>query len=529
MWAGRYWSPRFWANRYWSAAGDDDTLVLEINGVDRTSLLRSESLSYNDKENARDTANFRLVNVGASPYAIRPEVGEEVIIKRGTTKLFGGQIERKEEIEPIPDHALYVDCECVDFSKNLDRFVVVKIYEGLDSKDIIDDIFTNFVPSEEGFDVSAVNTTITLDRVVFAYKTVTECLNELSRLTGFMWFVDPDRKLQFFQRGAFAAPFSLFVGSKNYRKIRVGESREQYRNEQFIRAGDQRTTPQNEEFAGDAKRRTFNVEFRVAEEPEVLLNAGAQTVGVRQEDDDKQWYWNKGENAITQDADDTPIGSGDTLTVNYVGLFPIVARSALPSEFTARQAIEGGSGIHQAVEDDESIESRAFALEKTQGLLRRFGVIPKTVRFETDEDGLNAGMTIAINIPRLGLSGDFLIDGISARDVAGQKPASPGFHFCRYQVTALSGEHLGSWVEFFRKLADAGRNFSFNENEKLQVLDTTDESILVDESFSQVAAHVNPDTDNFTCFIWGRNLGSTIRGATWGKAPWCTELEPETP
>ena len=190
-------------------------------------------------------------------------------------------------------------------------------------------------------------------------------------------------------------------------------------------------------------------------------------------------------------------------------MFPIVTLRTDASEIASRSIVEGNSGIYENVVDDKSIESGDFAEQKGDGLLECFGKIPAVVNFETDTDGLRAGDLMGVDLPSRAINDDvtrglFLIDSIKGRDVDAQT--------MRYQIVALSGQHLGGWVRFWEKLKEAGREFNLREGETLQILNVADENLEIAEAFTQLDSLEAEDDDTLTNWRWGF--------ATWDKSAW---------
>lgn len=518
MWAKRYWANRYWARRHWSDAGTAEFgTQLFIDGVNRNSLLKLPSLAWTDKQENRGPAEFTLVVPGPPPY-FRPCVGDPVAIRFNDGLVWSGTIEDFDENEPVINTGIFYKVRATDHAAILDRFLVVKIYDNILAGDIIKDMITTFVPSVEGIDTANVSDGLLIERIVYNHRKVSDCIRELSKLVGFSWYVDQNKKLFFEDRASVAAPFGLSVGSKNYRKLDIKRKRMQYRNVQFLLAGDDTTDLRAEDFAGDGDRQTFTLGFRVAEEPTITLNAGAQTVGIRGVDDETafDWFWRKDDKEITQAPGDAAIISTDTLQVTYRGLFPLGVVREDAGEILNRIGVEGNSGVYQNVEDDDSIEKRPFAVQKADGLIDRWGNIPTTAKFETDDVGLRAGQLIPINLPDRGadMVGNFLIDEVKTKAIAAFKNTTIGMVVLRHTVSILSGKHLGSWVSFYRKLQDAGRRLKLREGETLLIIRNLTEGIDLADAFNTVDALAAFTADPYTCFQWGSAVEDR---AFWGR------------
>lgn len=515
MWTKRYWATRYWANRYWSNAGRNVGLRLMIDGINRTGLLKESTFSLKDRNEGRKTLTFQLVEKGPSPYTFL-EVGNPVEAFDGDQKVFSGSIETDVEREIVKDTGLFTTVQCSDHTSILDRFLANVIEEKQNAGDMVKDLVDKFIPVAENINVDDVQAGVVVERTVFGFRKVSDALRDLAKLTAFSWFVDCNRRLQFYDRTTFPAPFSISDGSANFRKISKKSKRSQYRNVQYIRGGRDETDSRQDDFAGDGDRRTFTLQFELSELISIAINGvpvAAADIGERGIDDeaDFEWLVKKGDKEVTQGSGETVLTQTKTLEVTYKGLFPIVVIAENSGEIAARSTIEDGSGVYENIEDDDSIEDRDFAVQKANGLLARFGEIPDIVKFETDVAiepnafQLKAGQLISIAIPRLAISGSWLIDEMVVKDVKTR--------ILRYNITALSTQHLGGWFEFFRKMQDAGRSFKLNEGETLLVPRQFTEGIELTEAFNKVDALAASSADNTSCWVWGF--------ATFGKSPWC--------
>jgi hypothetical protein len=300
-----------------------------------------------------------------------------------------------------------------------------------------------------------------LTKAVFNYRTVAEALNELAELSGYSWVIDYRKVLHFFARETNYAPVA--ITGANARNFSARSTRDQYRNRQYLRAGYALTDSRTESFTGDGTRKVFTLAFPCGKVPSAVeVDAVAKTIGIREVETGKDWYWQKGETTISQDDAAGALASDEILAVTYQGLYPLLVDNRNSPEIAARQAVEGGTGLYEAIQDEPDYDDDSLAIDKTNALLRKYGRIGKTVMFETDVDGFQAGQLVDITLSELGLSGSYLISQVTTRHVA-------GIEF-RYTVTALDGENLGGWVEFFRKLAAAGQKFVIRENEVLMLL-----------------------------------------------------------
>lgn len=437
-------------------------LIFNIGGIDRTALIAQKQLGITDELNSRNTYSFELIS-GDGSY--RPVVGQNVTVSKDGTVIFAGTIENIEEESTNNGitSALSFQCSCTDYNQVCDRFLVADAYENMTAGDIVRhlvDDFINALPPGEGILKDLIEEGPVITKAVFNYIPVTQALNELSELTGYVWYIDYQKKMHFHSRLTYSAPFSINGNSGNFRNFKVKHSRSEYRNKQYFRGGQDISSSRTESFKGDGETTTFVLQLPVAKVPSsVTVNSETKTVGIRQVESGKDWYWSKAEREITQESGGVKLTSSDTLAVTYQGLFPIIVENYLDSGISERKTAEGGTGIYEHVVSDENVDSSAAAQERSEALLRKYGIISTTVEFETDCDGLKAGQLISVDLIKHSISSTFLIQRVSITDVTDR--------MLRYFVTALSGENIGGWVDFFKKMAKAGQAYVIRENEVL--------------------------------------------------------------
>lgn len=350
------------------------------------------------------------------------------------------------------------DLTCVDWRYLADKRVMAKAYTDTYAGDIVEDIITNYLSDEE-VTAGIIQRGPLISEAIFNYIPISDALNSIAEKANFTWDIDKYKKLNFMERGAKIAPFP--VSNKDMKKdsIQFVNGNPQYRNKQYIRGGKDITDPQTQSFKGDGVNKTFVVGYPIAKVPTITLNGNPQTVGIRGLEENKQWYWAKGDNTITQDDSATPINTTDTLSVTYQGEFDIVVINISPEEVEARKAIEGGgTGLVEDVFDDRSISTRDAAFELANAKINRYGKISNKVRFLTTLKGLEPGQLLTVTLPEYGLNNtQMLIERVTvATEGRGQT--------IWYDVVAVEGAMHSSWSKMFYSMATIGQVFVIREN-----------------------------------------------------------------
>lgn len=434
-------------------------LALTIATVAKTSLLMQGTLKIRRTLDGPGSLSCRLSDP-AGTYC--PSVGQSLTVTDGATTHFAGLITAVSKSTPPGRTDVWrMDVQAQDYSVLADRYLVAEDYESETAADIVADLRATYLAADGVTDGTIEGSGITVSKAVFNYQRLSKALDEIANLAGCVWYIDDALALQFHSRSTNAAPFSLGDATDNWYDLSVTTSTRGYRNRQYLRAGMDLTDSRTESFKGDSARITFNVGFPVAKAPTITVGGAGQTVGILGVDTGKQWYWNKNQTAIVQDAGGTPITSSQTLAVTYQGFFPILQVSDNDPEIASRATVEGFSGIYESIEDDPNLHTSEAAEQKALALLTRFGEIPETVEFGTRTTGLIPGQLITVNVTEYAVNDEYLVESVTARD----EFAGSAIRLI-YQVRAISGDQVQGWRDFFRSLGSQ-RTVAIRENEMI--------------------------------------------------------------
>lgn len=426
-------------------------------------IVQKNSLSINDKLNQRTTASFTVID---PDFDITK--GMDVIIEQDSQTIFAGKVHKPKE---SGDKTRYVSVSCVDFSQMIDKRVIAEVYEDTLAGDIVKDFIAK-VFSQEGISEGTIQDGPTMAKAVFPYISGNAAMNEICDQTGYFWEVDKDKKLSFFERATYNAPFELTDDSGNYSGLQVEEAGDNYRNRQITRGPKAISTVQTRKFKGDGENQSFPVDLPIAKVPTILVNDVPQTVGIRglSDDEDKQWHWQKDDKTISQNILGTPLADTDTLIVEFQGYYPIIIVADNPGEIEARKSIEGGSGIYENVAYENNLDTQESSLQYTEGLLEKYGFIPDIVTFNSYDHGLKAGQLMPIQNTQHNLDGTYLIESVTCRDDDG---------LTLYSVKCLDGASVGGWERFYMELIKSSKKMVIRENEILVSLTTFRDNFIV--------------------------------------------------
>lgn len=434
-------------------------LTVEIAGVRRG--VFPGSLKIEEEAQGRTTCSFKMQNRLAGGV---PVVGNSLRIRWNGDIIFSGTVDEVNLDRRNGTTLVDWTVKGVDWNQIADKHTVTSSFDNATFQEIVTDLLTNYL-ARDGVTAGNIPVGPLFTRVVFPGMQASECFNELSTLTGYPWNINHSLELDFAPVGTFTAPFGVATNSGLFRKEKAHQDRKQYANAITLLGGKDTSSIQTEQFLGDGVTRTFTVNFPIARVPTVLRGSPgvAESVGLKNESG-SAWYWGKEDQVLKQDDGEAPLAAGEVLTVEYQGLVPIVISLEDTAQIEERQAAEGGSGRYERVEKDESIDSNQLAIDRLQGLLRRFAFIPTKYEFETDTNlhplahRIRAGQTLAIEDSTHGIDDTFFIERLSIRTNATDRRLI-------VEAKCIDSEKSESWVDYFAALFRAGKRTTLREGE----------------------------------------------------------------
>lgn len=435
------------------------TITIDGNSV---SIL-SGTLSIVDNINDRSTALFLLQTSSTTL-----NVGEEVIITDGATRIFGGTIENLNYFIYKGTNVKEYTVECIDFNQATDRLRIAQTYANQTVTQIVTDIINKYLVAE-GISLGDVpSTTPTIVQANFNYIQISDALNYLKDATQINWNIDYNKNLNLFYRTDNIA--TGFVDT-DMLELNIQETRTQYRNVQWLKAGDGTTEVQTLEKPTpepDGVSKTFLTRFPLAKKPTIFVDGveiDGSEIGINGLDTGKKWYWNKDRKEIVQDDAETILTSLNTLEITYNGLIPILAKVENTAEILSRKTVEGGTGIYEGFEKRVALSDKSAAVKYAEGLLNKYDEIPEILSVRT-KSFRHAGTIINVNSATYSKNEDYLIENVNITEEG---------NTIYYDMTLLSGESFGSWVEFFRKMIVTPDDFIIQENEVVVQVQSTRE------------------------------------------------------
>ena len=261
--------------------------------------------------------------------------------------------------------------------------------------------------------------------------------------TFYFWAFDrnPSLTLRFLPRALNAAPWDIDDTTGSDDSIlwqgQAAETHDQMSNRTFLLCDKMLTGTLITTFLGDGTSVSFSLSRPLEAAPGVTLNGVTQTVGILGVDSGKQWYWQQGSAALTQDPGGSVLTGSDSLQVTYKSSNPGVAVAYNNGSIAARSIIEGPGCIYEtAVSTTQAIEP-ADALNDAQAVSNQFGYPPGTLTIKTLRPGIKAGQGQNIRLADLGVNGPYM--------VARVRLTAPD-NVLTWQYDAITGANAWNWA-----------------------------------------------------------------------------------
>lgn len=382
-------------------------ITVTINSVDRTSVVKSLTIS-DAINNQVDTCEIQVEKTIADTYV--PALNDEIIITRGTTRIFGGVITTMSD-ELVGDSTLRYRITAIDYTFFLNRKLVTERFENQTIADIIDSLLTTYAPDFTSVGVVA---DINVASIAFNRITVSECLKKLADLVNYNWYVDYYKDVHFFASTGETAPFTVDSGRYIRDSLSITKDITQLRNRVIVQGGDLPTGTRTVKYAGNGETATFTTHFKFATLPTVTVGGVSKTVGVEYLDEDTsfQCMWDFNQKYIRFTSGNIPPAptSPAVTNIEITGnpLAPIIVN--IPAAASIDEY-----GEYQFAITDEALKSEEQAIERALAELRAYSASLQEGSFDTYEAGLRSGQMVRIVDPLRSLDETFIIQKVRYR------------------------------------------------------------------------------------------------------------------
>lgn len=439
-------------------------IQFKIDGTDRVSLLFGESIDIDMKLNgtSKSTATIHDHYTG-----FEPKVGHEVeVIDTNGNLVFGGEIDSIEiEDRDNVEGEVFYGLEMVDWEEICSRRVVDLEFSQKTHGEIVRTIVDDVLSSEN----ISKGTIKEGDNVIekdFSMVKVRNALDELARMSGFQWWITPDKVLNFQTLGG-GRILPTLTGSA--RDISVEKNRSDYRNRQII-IGDGQQSGHTQEVTEKITVTSDNNTVQTKHPIQDLVSIDPGGVGKNlpmyrnldmsdpvdqalSEFKVREWRFEEGSRYLTRSSTFSEgLDPGEVVTVTYEAQADVMVIVDDPDRQSERQAIEQGTGIHTSIERVDSINTKETARAYGKGLIQQHGSIDPVVNYRTDTNNPLPGEAKPINIPKHKVTERVgVVQRVKVQDV--------GRHdkIIERLVTVDTAPIAEGWERYYQQLAESDR------------------------------------------------------------------------
>ncbi len=217
--------------------------TIEINGVDKTSLMLADTLRVNPTADGRKSMSCTIKTTAAT---FLPDFGQDIKVKKAGNVEFGGVIKVApfDRAEPGTGNTtlLFIEISSDGYnSKPYDRTINIK-FDNASAADIVN--YCLYYLAADGITAGTINTGANPmgenGEYDAAGKTIGLVLDECADASGFKWKINDDKTLDFKAEDAVAnAEHDIVEGGAftDYRKVKITRTMDGYANKVFLRCG----------------------------------------------------------------------------------------------------------------------------------------------------------------------------------------------------------------------------------------------------------------------------------------------------
>lgn len=428
--------------------------------------------------NKSNTLNMRIsVKSGQTT----PQEGSEVVYKDGSRFLFGGYISKVDPVEIGIGQLFVYNAEISDYSYLFSSKIARRSYLNKTLGYIVADLMDTYVDASYGFSILNVETGPTLESVTFDHINLRKCFEKLNKITGYVWYVDYEKKLFFYNPAGLTslAPEQVTDTSGNIEEIAISYDTSQVRNSVIVigsETGQESLALQSDTFIGDGDKKSWVLSDFPSEVVSITLNRVSKqfSLDVNERDSDYFIYSYTGKSLQVTSASPVP-GIGDSIVITYYPRAPIIIKQTDPDSITFFQALDGGDGVYEYTIKDQTITTKAEALNRAVQELEEKSMPLVDGRFKTRTGLLQAGsyfkpgQIMTVNLPTYGLSSDtaFLIQEVQTEVIENGTTTE-------YKYTVKFGGKIVGIQEFLENLAGEAAGDTNNVDEIKTIEQVTD-------------------------------------------------------
>lgn len=491
-------------------------ILVTINGVDKTDVVRMGSVSINDALTSKvNTATFKVFDLDGTD---KPSYGDVVrIYDEDSTQVFAGLIiktdEKRSSISPENgEEILDYGVQCQDWTRLLMRRLIIDTYQNKTCLEILTEMIDKYYPND-GITLNNVDTGITVEQITFNYKQGDKAIEALANATGYEWYIDYDKDLHFFLPTDGTATFTITDDTTNWTDLQIKPDTSQIRNRVYVRGGIYYSDPYMQSIVPDGEQEEFLLAYTPKyEDFSMTVNSIDRTVGIKNIDEaaDFDFLLDRKEKALSMGETawaiaNKPLLTTDSIQVTYNYEIPILIVQENSDSIESLKTLEGGSGVYEYLITDKNISSIEAARDRARAELRDYAnpVIRGTVTSYDDAKGMKSGDLIEINSTRRGINTTYAVQGVKMQQIT---PT-------RFKYTIEFSGRLYGFVDILMSLFKRSGDVLLGLDEVLDAFN------LFNDQFS-LADGTPSFVDSMPPYYWSNDAGTTPNKMQWSLCEW---------
>ena len=370
---------------------------LNVAGTTRNDFTNGWVKSLTGETNSSSNFSFTFMNYNGEMSNVFT-VGEVIEVWIGSTapaatKIFTGILENKKLGGGQTKNRITITGR--DYTARLqDITIQPEVYTNEEVSDIIDDFMTKYA---EDVTYNKVVTTTTVPRIVFNHMSIFDALKRLADLSGYYFYVDTDKVLQFAEKGSVSSGVTL--DNTNVTKATWDTTRKQISNQVWVYGGEY-LSGFAEVFTADGAGSVFTLKHKphslnvtvsgiqkigaVAD----MISTAPTGVNYLVDFHEKQFIFTSG-----TDAGYNIPASGLAVSGTYDRSLPVVKVGRNRDSISQY-------GLKEKVIQDDTIKDPNEAMDLVKSELNENGLPFKSGNLDvTDMNYLVAGQSILVNLP----------------------------------------------------------------------------------------------------------------------------------
>lgn len=478
-------------------------IQVTIGGTDRTERIAAGSIKIeNILTRKRDGCVFKINSFGGD--SLIPQLGQEVIVTLGGTKVFGGIIVER-EIASQAYQSFVWEVICEDYTRLLDRKLVPDTYQDMTVDQVMADLLANYFPA--GFTINNVSCPVTVKYIQFNYVPLSRAIEQLADLAGYDWYVDYDKDVHLFLASSQAAPVDIedANGSHEYDSLVIRADNSQIRNSVVVRGGQYLGLSFTGEAEGNGVDYVFPLPYRFSEF-RATLTGQALSIGTDYIDDADNFdaLYNFNEKTLKFKTVDTP-SNGAVLRYSGLPYLPVIVKVTAEEAISTLSATEGGDGVAEYLIVDNSINSKQGARQRALADLAIYKTTISEGEFVTTTTGFRAGQRVRVNSTSRGIDDYFVVNKVTLAQWSSDAFA--------YQISLVSTKSFDMIDLLSRLLLADTKKIEIAADEKIDIVKSLEVSLSMQDAISATTSSAGP-------YVWSNAAGTTPNHGVWGFSTW---------